>query len=70
MNLFKACWVTSDNEAKLKEFCRLKSDYIYKDKDNHFVFMAETSWMLKIMTEDWPEIKFHFNSEFKMEAAV
>ncbi len=70
MNLFKACWITSDDEARLKEFCRLKADFVYKDKDDHFVFMAESSWMLKIMMEDWHEIKFHFNSEFKTEAAV
>jgi len=70
INLFKACWITSDDEARLKEFCRLKADFIYKDKDDHFVFMAESSWMLKIMMEDWREIKFHFNSEFKTEAAV
>ncbi len=70
MNLYKACWLTSDDEARLKEFCRLKADYIYKDKDDHFVFMAETSWTMKIMQEDWPEIKFHFNSEFKTEAVV
>ena len=70
VNLYKACWVTSDDVARLKEFCRLKSDYIYKDKDDHLVFMAESSWMLKIMSEDWPEIKFHFNSEFKTEAVA
>ncbi len=70
LNLHKACWVTSDNEARLKEFCRLKADYIYIDKDEHLVFMAESAWMLKIMQEDWPEIKFHLNSEFKTEAAV
>lgn len=70
MNLFKACWITSDDEARLKEFCRLKADFVYKDKDDHFVFMAESSWMLKIMMEDWHEIKFHFNSEFKTESAV
>ncbi|HXH17777.1 MAG TPA: peptide chain release factor 3 [Chitinophagales bacterium] len=70
MNLYKACWITSEDEAKLKEFCRLKSEYIYKDKDDHLVFMAESAWMLNIMMEDWQEIKFHFNSEFKTEAMV
>ncbi|GIV32586.1 MAG: peptide chain release factor 3 [Chitinophagales bacterium] len=70
LNLFKACWITSDNEARLKEFIRQKADFIYYDKDEHLVFMAETAWMLKIVQEDWPELRFHFNSEFKTEAAV
>lgn len=70
VSLHKACWITSDDEARLKEFCRLKYDFIYTDKDGHLVFMAETAWTLKIMQEDWPEIKFHQNSEFKTEAVV
>jgi len=70
LNFFKACWITSDEETLLKEFCRLKADFIYHDKDDHPVFMAESAWMLKIMQEDWPEIKFHLNSEFKTEAVV
>ena len=70
LNLYKVCWVTSDNEARLKEFFRLKANFIYLDKDDHPVFLAESSWMLKVIREDYPELQFHMNSEFKTEAAV
>ena len=70
INFHKACWITSDNEKKLKEFCRLKSDYIFTDKDENPVFLAESAWILKIMKEDYPGITFHTTSEFKTEVAV
>jgi hypothetical protein len=29
------------------------------------VFMAESQWMLNTLIQDFPKLKFHFNSEFK-----
>jgi len=35
-----------------------------KDKDGQLVFLAESSWALKMAQENYPEVKFHFKSEF------
>lgn len=69
MNFFKACWVTSDNEEQLKDMARFKADVMYIDKDDNYVFLAESAWMLKITQEKYPDVQFHFTSEFKMEVA-
>jgi peptide chain release factor 3 len=61
----KACWLTSDDKAKLAEYIRLKGQQISIDKDGNAVFMAESNWVLRMNIENNPDIKFHFTSEFK-----
>ena len=34
------------------------------DKAGKDVFLAESAWMLKMAQADYPEIEFHFKSEF------
>ena len=69
LNFYKACWVTSDNESKLTEFRRLKSQFIYEDKDGNTIFMAESAWVLKVSQENYPDLDFQFTSEIhKAEA--
>lgn len=69
INYHKACWMTTTDKKKLEEFCRRKMNNIYRDKDGNPVFMADSAWMLKIAQEDFPEITFHTNSEFKTAVA-
>lgn len=64
IQLFKACWITSDNAAKLQEFMRKKANYMAKDKEGRDVYLAETPWMLDSARQDFPEIQFHFKSDF------
>lgn len=66
---FKACWLTSSNQEKLEEFCRLKHNDIVIDKDGNKVFLAPSSWILRLERENYPEIEFHETSEFKLQAA-
>lgn len=66
-NFFKACWLTSQNKAKLDEFTRIKSNYIAWDKDNNPVFLAESPFLLQMAEQDYPEITFHRTSEFKTD---
>jgi len=63
LSYFKACWVTSDNDSKLKEFIRLKANYMVEDKDGLPVFLAPSAWILKVEQQDNPDIKFKFTSE-------
>ncbi|MEQ8909670.1 MAG: peptide chain release factor 3 [Vicingaceae bacterium] len=65
MNFYKACWFTSDNQEMMDEFIRLKSNYIVHDKDKHLVFLAQTPGILRITQDNYPDISFHFTSEFK-----
>lgn len=64
INLHKACWITSQNETKLSEFIRKKANYMAKDKEGRDVYLAESRWMLESAQTDYPELEFHFTSEF------
>lgn len=64
-NIYKACWISSTNEKKLQEFLDSKQRHIARDKDGKLVFMAESKGWLQMVQENFPEIQFHFTSEFK-----
>jgi peptide chain release factor 3 len=64
-HIFKACWMSGSNEKKLSEFIESKQRHIARDKDGKLVFMAESKAWLQMVQENFPEIKFHFTSEFK-----
>lgn len=63
---FKACWMTTDDQSKLDKFIKAKAIYIAKDKDDNYVFLAETPFLLQMAQQDYPEITFHFTSDFKV----
>jgi peptide chain release factor 3 len=63
--IFKACWISSTDDRKLNEFVQSKLRHIARDKDDNLVFMAESKAWLQMVQENFPEIKFHFTSEFK-----
>jgi len=70
LKFHKACWLTSTNKAKLKEFVRLKYNEIVLDKDGNYVFLAPSSWILNLEKQDNPDIEFHETSEFKTKAEM
>jgi peptide chain release factor 3 len=63
-NLFKACWISSKDKKKLDEFIKSKYRHIAYDKDGKLVFMAETKAWLQMVQDNFPDIEFHFTSEF------
>jgi len=65
LNVFKACWITYDDAAAFERFARYRAHQLAMDKDGNYVFLAESSWMLNTMITEFPELHFHFNSEFK-----
>lgn len=65
-NYHMACWITSDNEAQLEQFKKVKAQYIAKDKDDLDVFLAESPFLLQMAKTDYPDIEFHHTSEFKL----
>jgi peptide chain release factor 3 len=64
MNLYKACWISSKDKKQLDEFVRSKNRHIARDREGKLVFMAETKAWLQMVQDNYPEIEFHFTSEF------
>lgn len=67
IDYFKACWIASDNKEALDKFYAQKGHNIGYDRDNRPVYFVESDWMLKMAQENFPEIEFHFTSEWEME---
>ena len=62
VNLYKACWITCDDDAALKEFTSRRKRDLAKDKDGNLVFLAESAWALKLAQENHPKVQFHFTT--------
>lgn len=70
LSFYKACWITSDNASKLNEFIRIKTSQMVKDKDENWVFLAPSAWILNLEMQNFPDLTFHTTSEFKREAVA
>ncbi len=64
ISIHKACWIESDNTAQLTDFKRRKHTNMAVDKHGRDVFLADTSYALALAQENFPDIRFHFTSEF------
>jgi len=64
ISLYKTAWITSDNAAQMADFKNHKMLNLASDKDGRDVFLAESPYALQIAMEKYPEIVFHFTSEF------
>lgn len=64
LNLYKACWVESDNAEELEAFKKRKYQYMAKDREGRDVFLADSNYVLQMAQMDFKSIRFHFTSEF------
>jgi len=66
INVHKACWIEPKDEKseEFKEFKRVKSKFLAKDKTNQLVFLADSEFSLQMTQQKYPNILFHFTSEF------
>jgi peptide chain release factor 3 len=64
-NIYKACWISGHDPKKLNEFIDSKQRHIARDKEGRLVFMAESRAWLQMVQDNFPDIRFHFTSEFK-----
>jgi len=62
--MHKACWIESEDGEKLKDFRLRKYQQLAKDREGREVYMAESPYALHMAQENFPEISFHFSSEF------
>ena len=63
LSFYKACWLTSKDPGKLRDFIKFKNANIAEDKDGHIVYLAQSEWFLNTERTNNPEIEFHFTSE-------
>ena len=62
--MYKACWIETDHASVLKDFRLRKYQQLATDKEGREVYMAESPYALEMAQEKFPEINFHFSSEF------
>lgn len=67
ITLYKTCWFTSNNKEQLEDFKTRKSSQLAVDKWGRDVFLAESQFALQMAQEKYPDINFHFTSEFDEE---
>jgi len=63
LQLYKACWITGEKHV-VDDFKFRKSASMAVDKHGRDVFLAETSYALDMAQEKFPDLIFHFKSEF------
>ncbi|MBZ9779263.1 peptide chain release factor 3 [Psychroflexus sp. CAK8W] len=66
INVHKACWIEPKDpkSEEFKEFKRVKSKFLAKDKSDQLVFLADSEFSLQMTQQKYPNIRFHFTSEF------
>jgi peptide chain release factor 3 len=63
-SLYKACWMETTNKSQLDDFRIRKYNNLALDKQGREVFLADSPYSLQMAIEKFPDIKFHFTSEF------
>ena len=64
IQIYKACWIESDNAEQLADFMKRKHTNMAVDKHGRNVYLADTSYALQLAQEKFPDIRFYFTSEF------
>ena len=63
INLYKALWVTCEDDAALQAFRDRRRQQIATDKEGRLVYLADSAWTLQMARDNHPEIIFHSTSE-------
>ena len=64
INLYKACWIDSDDKLELENFKKRKVHFMAKDKEGKDVFLADSKYVLDMAQIDFKNINFYFSSDF------
>ncbi|MDR1372587.1 MAG: peptide chain release factor 3 [Dysgonamonadaceae bacterium] len=64
LNLYKACWIECDSAEVLDNFKKRKYQYMALDREGRDVFLADSSYVLSMVQQDFKGIRFHFSSEY------
>ncbi len=63
INIHTARWIDCDNAKKLEEFRQKARDHLALDGAGDLAYLAPTRVNLALITERWPEIRFHATRE-------
>ena len=66
LNVYKACWISTENSenTNYQDFLKVKQKFLAKDKQDQLVYLADSAFSLQMAQQKYPEITFHFTSEF------
>ncbi|MDO5036554.1 MAG: peptide chain release factor 3 [Porphyromonas sp.] len=64
LSLYKSCWLSCDKPEVLEDFKRRKAQYMAVDVHGNDVYLADSAYLLKMAQQEFPDITFHFTSEF------
>lgn len=64
VQVHKAVWVECSDKKMLEEFKKFKFRNLAHDKHGRLVFLADSAFALQMTQDKFPQIKFHFKSEF------
>ncbi len=64
LQMYKACWIQSDDKKEIEESKKRKHQKMAKDKLGRDVFMADSPFILQMAQDEFKKISFHFTSEF------
>ena len=63
INAHKASWVQYANPKDVEELFSIRSNHLYRDKNDHLVFLAESEYALRSAMEKNPKASFLFSVE-------
>jgi peptide chain release factor 3 len=63
VSVYKACWVAGADKD-IKDFRKKKARSMATDKEGRPVFLADSQFALQLAQGDFPQLQFHFKSEF------
>ncbi|NQY75011.1 MAG: peptide chain release factor 3, partial [Candidatus Margulisbacteria bacterium] len=63
LKTMRACWLSSDDPGVLQQFIDARRNNIAIDKDDRYVYLADTQWSLDREIQENPDIVFSFTSE-------
>ena len=66
LSVYKACWVsvTDEENKNYQEFLKVKKKFLANDKKGQIIYLADSAFSLQMAQQKYPEINFHFTSEF------
>ena len=67
LNIHRACWISTEDKQNenYRNFLKVKQKFLATDKQGQLVFLADSTFSLQMTQQKYPEIIFHFTSEFE-----
>ena len=57
-NFHTARWISSDSKKSIEKFVASYKNFVAMDKNEEYVFLPRSEWVLNNCREEWPDLKF------------